>query len=32
MEKTAADREALMKAIKLELKQQLWRDADAKPT
>jgi PAS domain S-box-containing protein len=32
MEKTSAEREALMKAIKLELKQQLWRDADDKPT
>jgi PAS domain S-box-containing protein len=32
MDKTAAGREALMKAIKLELKQQLWTDADARPT
>ena len=29
---TAAEREALMKAIKLELKKQLWNDTDARPT
>lgn len=32
MGQTAADREALMKAIKLELKQQLWTEPRARPT
>lgn len=29
---TAADRDALMKAIKMELKQQLWTEPRARPT
>ena len=32
MGQTAADREALMKAIKLELKQQLWSEPRIRPT
>src|SRR5712692_10701066 len=32
MGRTAADREALMKAIKAELKQQLWTEPRARPT
>jgi len=32
MGETAADREALMKAIKIELKQQLWTEPRARPT
>jgi PAS domain S-box-containing protein len=32
MEKPSQEREALMKAIKLELKQQLWKDSGARPT
>jgi PAS domain S-box-containing protein len=32
MGQTAADREALMKAIKVELKQQLWSEPRARPT
>jgi len=32
MGQAAADREALMKAIKLELKQQLWIEPRARPT
>ena len=32
MGQTAADREALMKAIKAELKQRLWTESRARPT
>lgn len=32
MSQTAADRDALMKAIKLELKQHLWTETRARPT
>src|SRR5487761_343533 len=32
MSQSAADREALMKAIKVELKQQLWTEPRSRPT